>query len=233
MYDIVIIGAGPAGISAAIYAKRAGMNVIVLHYGISEIEKAKKIDNYYGFADGILGEELYKTGIKQANNIGIEVLEKEVIDIEFKKDSLFKIATPNEIYKSKAIIIATGNRRIKPNIKGIDELDGKGISYCAICDGFFYKDKNVVVIGNGEFAVNEAKSLSNVTSNIIILTNGMSCPQTEKFKIDRRIIKEIRGKEKVEYIEFEDGEKIKVDGVFIAEGVARRRKFCKKTRYNY
>ena len=82
MYDVTIIGAGPAGISASIYIKRANKNVLVLYSGISELEKASKIDNYYGFVNGITGKELYENGIKQAKNLGIEVLEKEIVDIE-------------------------------------------------------------------------------------------------------------------------------------------------------
>lgn len=228
MYDVIIIGAGPAGISAAIYAKRAGMNALVFHYGISEVEKASKIDNYYGFQDGILGDELFKTGIKQAKNIGVEVVEKEVIDIEIENDSVFKVILTNEFYEAKAVILATGNKRIKPNIKGIDEFEGKGISYCAICDGFFYRNKNVVVIGNGDFAINEANSLANVTENVRILTNGMPKPVTEKFEVDTRAIKEVNGEEKIEYIEFQNGEKMNVDGIFIAEGTAGGMNFARK-----
>ena len=228
MYDVIIIGAGPAGISAAIYAKRAGMNALVFHYGISEVEKASKIDNYYGFQDGILGDELFKTGIKQAKNIGVEVVEKEVIDIEIENDSVFKVILTNEFYEAKTVILATGNKRIKPNIKGIDEFEGKGISYCAICDGFFYRNKNVVVIGNGDFAINEANSLANVTENVRILTNGMPKPVTEKFEVDTRAIKEVNGEEKIEYIEFQNGEKMNVDGIFIAEGTAGGMNFARK-----
>lgn len=228
MYDIIIIGAGPSGISAALYAKRAGANVLVLHYGISEIQKANRIDNYYGFIDGISGEDLYRNGIEQAKNIGVDILAREIVEIKIEEDSSFRVFAPNESFEAKSIIIATGNKKARPNIDGIKELEGKGISYCAICDGFFYRNKNIAVIGNGDFAISEANTLSNITDNIEILTNGEEKPDTDKFKVDTKKIKGIYGNGKVEFIEFEDGEKIGVDGVFIAEGIAGGSSFAKK-----
>ena len=228
MYDVIIVGAGPAGISASLYAKRANMNVLVLYHGHSALEKANKIDNYYGFIDGITGQELYNNGIKQAKHLGVDVFEKEVIDIELSENTLYNVKTSDEIFKTKSVIIATGNKKVKPNIKGIEELDGKGISYCAICDGFFYRNKNVVVIGNGKFAISEADDLSNIVNNIKILTNGLEKPNTEKYEIDARKIKKIHGEFKVQSIEFEDGEIIPVDGIFIAQGIAGGSDFAKK-----
>ena len=227
-YDIIVIGAGPAGISASIYIKRSNKSILVLHSGISELEKAQKVDNYYGFINGISGKELYENGIMQAKNLGIEVLEKEIVDIEILENFNFIVKSTNEEFGAKAIVIATGNKKIKPNIKGIDEFDGKGISYCAICDGFFYRGKNVAVIGDGNFALNEAKDLENVAKNIKVLTNGQDVRFKDEFEIDTRKIKEIGGKEKVEFVEFEDGDKIKVDGVFIAQGIASGVNFAKK-----
>lgn len=227
MYDVIVVGAGPSGISSAIYAKRGGLNVLVLYNGVSQVEKADKIDNYYGFVDGITGEELYKNGIKQAQNLGIDVKNQEVLDIEMQEDFKYNVKTKEETYNTKSLIIATGNKRTRPNIKGILEFEGKGISYCAICDGFFYRGKNVVVIGNGDFAVNEAKHLANVVNSIKILTNGLEMPNNE-FETDTRIIKEIHGENKVQEIEFVDGSKIDVDGIFIAEGIAGGVNFAKK-----
>ena len=149
MYDVIVIGAGPAGISASLYAKRSNMNVLVLYNGESNLEKATEIENYYGFVDGISGKELYENGIKQAKNLGVEIRNEEVLYLE-KKQENFKVNTADNEYLSKTVIIATGNKKLKPNIKGIEEFDGKGISYCAICDGFFYRNKNVAIIGNGE-----------------------------------------------------------------------------------
>lgn len=147
MYDIIIIGAGPAGISAALYAKRANTKVLVLYHGETSLENAEKIDNYYGFPGGITGEDLYENGIKQAEELGVEIKKKEVIQIE-NLGNTFNVKTEDEDYKTKAIILSTGNKKVRPKIKGIKEFEGKGISYCAICDAFFYRKKNVAVIGN-------------------------------------------------------------------------------------
>ena len=106
-FDVIIIGAGPAGISACLYAKRAGLNVLVLHYGQSELEKANKIENYYGFTEGIAGKELCENGITQAKKIGTKIIEKEVIDIELNDEKYYTVKTVDKEYKSKALIIAT------------------------------------------------------------------------------------------------------------------------------
>ncbi|MBO4293126.1 MAG: NAD(P)/FAD-dependent oxidoreductase [Clostridia bacterium] len=226
MYDIIIIGAGPAGISASLYAKRAGANVLVLYYGESNLDKAEKIENYYGFVDGIDGKSLYENGIEQAKNLGIEVRNEEVLHIE--KVEEFTVKTTKGEYKSKSVIISTGNKKLRPNIKGILQFEGKGISYCAICDGFFYRGKNVVVIGNGDFAVSESDDLKNIANNVKILTNGLEMETSSDYEIVTKKIKEIHGEEHVKSIEFEDGEHLEVDGIFIALGKAGGSDFAKK-----
>ena len=218
MYDVVIIGAGPAGVSASLYAKRANLNVLIIYYGESNLEKATKIENYYGFIDGVSGVDLYNTGIQQAKRIGVEVKNLEVLGIDYMQDA-FNIKTESEIFETKTVILATGNKKVRPNIKGIEEFEGKGISYCAICDAFFYRNKNVAVIGNGKFAVNEAEELSHVVNKVSILTND--------FAVNTKRINSINGKEKVTDIEFEDGSKIDVDGVFVALGEAGASDFAK------
>ena len=226
MYDVIIVGAGPAGISAGLYAKRANKTVLVLYNGESNLEKAHLIDNYYGFESGISGQDLYQTGIEQAKNLGIDVKKEEVLYIQKEED--FKIKTEKQEYEGKTLILATGNKKLKPNIKGILEFEGKGISYCAICDGFFYRNKNVVVIGSGKFAISEANDLKNVTNNVKILTNGekMEIPTEFDTKIEK--IKEIKGDGKVREIEFEDGTSLAVDGIFVALGEAGGADFAKK-----
>ena len=204
IYDVIIIGAGPAGISASIYAKRANVDVLVLYFGESELQKAIKIDNYYGFEDGISGEELYKIGIKQAQNLGIEVLEKEIIDILPQNDNSYIIKSTDSEYIAKSIIIATGNKKIKPNIKGIDKFEGKGISYCAICDGFFYRGKNVAVIGDGKYALNEIEHLKNIVGSVKLFTNGEDVKVESDVEVDTRKINSITGENKVETVNFED-----------------------------
>ena len=231
-YDIIIIGAGPAGISASLYAVRANKKVLVLYDDKSSLEKTDKIENYYGFENGISGKDLYKAGIKQAENIGVDVKKEEVIKIEMisENDYNFLVNTSNNIYKSKVVILATGNKKNKPKITGIEKFEGKGISYCAICDGFFYRNKNVAVIGSGNYAISETNDLINIAKDITILTDGEKAPdfRADNVKVETRGIKEIKGNDKVEEIELTDGTDLKVDGVFIAQGVASSTDFAKK-----
>ena len=229
MYDVIIIGAGPAGISASLYIKRANLNPLVLYNDKSSLEKTEKIDNYYGFEKGIDGKKLYEDGIKQAENLDIEIKNEEVIKIEFEEDG-YSVTTANNKYNSKLVILATGNKKNTPNIKGIKEFEGKGISYCAICDGFFYKDKNVVVIGSGNYAISETNDLINISKEITILTNGNKAPEirADNVKVNEKEIREVRGNPRVEEIEFKDDTKLKIDGIFIAEGTAGSLEFAKK-----
>lgn len=225
MYDVTIIGAGPAGISASLYAKRANLNVLVLYHGESNLEKSSKIDNYYGFVEGISGESLYKNGISQSENLGVDIKQLEVVGIE-NVGKTYNVKTEAENFETKTVIIATGNRKVKPKIKGIEEFEGKGISYCAICDAFFYRNKNVAVIGNGKFAVNEAEELSHVANKVTILTNGLEKPECE-FEVNTNKISKIIGETKVTEVEFEDKSKIQIDGIFIALGEAGASDFAK------
>ena len=161
MYDVIIVGAGPAGISASLYTVRRNLKTLIIYKEKSALEKATKIENYYGFENGINGEDLYKIGIRQAQNIGAELIKDEVINIKIeysnrtmaKKQQIFRVQTLNNEFEAKSVILATGNKKSKPDIKNIDKYEGQGISYCAICDGFFYRNKDVAVIGNGDYAI--------------------------------------------------------------------------------
>ena len=226
MYDLVIIGAGPAGISASLYAKRANTNVVVLYNDESTVGEAKKIDNYYGFTGGISGENLYNNGIEQAKQLEIEVKKVEVLGVE-NLGKHFNVKTDRGNFECKAVILSTGNKKIKPkNIKGLKEFEGKGISYCAICDAFFYRNKNVAVIGNGKFAISEAQELSHVVNKVTILSDGLEGPNCD-FEVNTKKITAIKGETRVNRIEFEDGSNIDIDGVFIALGEAGATDFAK------
>lgn len=202
MYDVIIVGAGPAGISASLYTVRRNLKTLIIYKEKSALEKSTKIENYYGFENGISGEELYNIGIRQAKNIGAEIVKDEVTNIQINylngnidnKKQIFKVQTLNNEFEAKAVILATGNKKGKPNIKNIDEYEGKGVSYCAICDGFFYRNKDVVVIGNGDYAISEAMDLQNVAKSITILTNGRQSPEyrTENINVNTKEIREIR-----------------------------------------
>ena len=229
MYDVIIIGAGPAGITAGLYTKRANLNTAIIYKDESSLEKAELIENYYGFENGVSGKELYEKGIEQAKNLNIDVKNEEVVNIQIS-DNGFNIITDKGQYNSKALIFATGNKKNTPKIKGIKELEGKGISYCAICDGFFYRNKNIAVLGSGKYAISETNELINLAKEITILTNGDKAPEirADNVKINTRKIREVRGENKVEEIEFEDNNKLKTDGIFVAQGVAGSSEFAKK-----
>ena len=229
MYDVIILGAGPAGISASLYTKRANLKTLILYNDESGLEKASLIENYYGFKNGITGEELYNTGIEQAKNIGVEVLKEEVVKIENNIEHFNVVTTKNE-YQAKNLILATGNKKNRPKIKGIEKFEGKGVSYCAICDGFFYRNRSVAVLGSGNYAISETNELINIADNITILTNGKEAPEfrADNVKVDTKEIEEIDGEDKVEEVKFKDGTTIKTDGIFVAEGVAGSSEFAKK-----
>lgn len=242
IYDCIIVGAGPAGIQASIYIKRAGMNPIVFYKGESELEKAEKIDNYYGFENGISGKELFEKGIMQATNSGIEIKKEEILNIEMEDNLEFKVKSENDTYQAKAVILATGLKRIVPKIENIEKYINKGVSFCALCDGYFYKGKNVVVIGDGKNAIEEADVLKKVAKSVRILTSSeiKSINGTEQkvksitLKDDINECKSNNGESNQEEVnknkasDSNDSNEIQVDGVFIAEGIAGGFEFAKR-----
>ena len=228
LYDVIIIGAGPAGISAGIYLKRAKKNILILSNGKSALEKAEKIENYYGI-ESITGKELYNMGIRQAEKLNIPIQIDEVTNISYGDH--FVVTTANREYEARYVILATGTNRRAPNIKGIKEFEGKGVSYCAICDAFFFKNKNVVVLGNGNYAIHEAKQLKPVVKSVTILTNGKEMIQnrdSSEFEIEEEPIREFRGGNVIEEVEFENKNTKKIDGVFVAIGTATSTDLAKK-----
>ena len=228
MYDVIVIGSGPAGITAAIYSKRRNLSILVISKGNGTLQKAEKIDNYYGFENGISGKELYVNGIKQAKNLGIDFIEDEVINIEYINQ--FTIETVNSKYEAKAVILATGVSRNVPNIKGIKEFEGKGVSYCAVCDSFFYKGKDVAVLGDGHYAIHEFETLKPIASSVTILTNGNTMVENRdsSIEVNSKKIREFRGDTKLEKVEFEDNTIQNLNGVFIAMGTASSSDLARK-----
>ena len=228
IYDVIIIGSGPAGISAALYAKRRKLSVLVISKGKGALEKAEKIENYYGFPKGITGKELYENGIKQVKALNVDIVEDEVVFLTYTEN--FEISTVNSNYIAKSVILATGANRLTPNIKGIREFEGKGVSYCAICDAFFYKGKDVAVLGNGNYAIHEMEQLKPVVNSVTILTNGDEIVENRDVdvEVDSRKIREFRGDNKIQEIEFEDGKKQPISGVFVALGTASSNDLARK-----
>ena len=231
MENIVIIGAGPAGISAALYAERGNMNPLVINNGIGALEKAEKIENYYGLEQPLSGKELYERGIAQAKALGVRILDAEVLGIS--GFDTFTVKTTAGDFDTVSVILATGGKRSAPKIPGLKEFEGRGVSYCAVCDAFFYRGKEVAVVGNGDFALHEAEELRNVTQDVTIYTDGKE-PEFSRehpIAVNTMKIQAIEGDDKVSGLlmqsdtaaqdaEAPENSFYPADGVFVALGTA-------------
>ena len=188
VYDFLIIGYGPAGISAALYALRSGHSVQIVGYDGGALAKAHLIENYYGLATPVSGKELLETGKSQARQLGAEISEDQITDLFFD-GTLFVASSKEKQYSGRVCILATGAARKKQPFAGLSKLEGHGVSYCAVCDAFFYRQKNVAVLGSGEYALHEASELKQVASSVTILTNGneLEFENTDGFIIENLI----------------------------------------------
>lgn len=217
--DILILGKGPAGIQASIYAKRANLNPIVIGKDLGMSIRAQRVENFYGF-ESINGEELIEKGIAQAKNLGIEVISDEVVSLSFHEEG-FLVKTLSENYITKSFLFASGTHRNISRIRNVSKFEGKGVSYCAVCDAYFYKNKTVAVLGNSEYAASEVNALVDVCKEVYVFTNGLELDaQFDKraIIIQDKVIS-VSGDSKVESIELED-RSIEVAGVFVALGTA-------------
>ena len=229
MPHIIIIGGGPAGLSAAIYAVRAGMQTTVLYKDGGALGKTDKIENYFGFPEALSGAELLERGQKQAERLGAALVRAEVTGIEYAEHG-FAVKTTGDDFSADAVILATGSPRAVPNIPGVREFEGRGVSYCAICDAFFYRGKAVGVLGQGEYALEEARVLLPVAGSVTLLTNGTPAPAAlpEGLRVDARPLAAVEGGELVEQAVFAEGAPLPLDGVFIAYGTAGSGDFARK-----
>ena len=220
MPNIVIIGSGPAGVSAALYAVRAGVDTTILTKGPGALDRAEKIENYYGFAEPISGAELERRSIENAKRLGVNVITAEAVGLTYT-DKL-TVETVGADYLADAVILATGASRAVPRIPGLAGLEGHGVSFCAACDAFFYRGKDVAVLGSGEYALHEVQALLPVAGSVSLLTNG--APLTAQFppevKVYSQKVDAILGEKVVTGVQLSGGETLAVSGVFVALGVA-------------
>ena len=172
MYDVVIVGSGPAGLSAAVYARRAKLNVLVIEkagYSGGQIVNTSDVDNYLGL-QGIEGFEMAMKFREHAEYFGAEIIDGEVENIQEKDNGVYEVCLKNNHFiQAKAVIIATGANYRKLNITGEAENTGKGVSYCATCDGAFYRGKTVAVVGGGDVALEDALYLSNIAEKVYLI----------------------------------------------------------------
>ena len=220
MPNIVIIGSGPAGVSAALYAARAGVETTVLTKGPGALDRAELIQNYYGFAEPISGAELERRGIEGAKALGVQFVTTEAVGLTYM-DKL-TVETLAGDFPADAVILATGASRAAPHIPGLAGLEGHGVSYCATCDAFFYRGRDVAVLGSGEYALHEVQTLLPVVKSVTLLTNGS--PLTASFPPEVTVCPEkvnaILGEERVSGVELIGGKTVALSGVFVALGVA-------------
>lgn len=217
MKQLVIIGQGPAGISAALYAVRGGADVTVIANGAGALARAGLIQNYYGFENGISGRELIEAGVRQAEKLGVRMVRGELFGIEYAEEG-FAVKTSAGTLDAGAAVIACGTQRNTPPIAGIDAFDGRGVSYCAVCDAFFFRGKKVGVVGSGAYAASEYEVLKGVIQDVTALTNG-EAPQFS-LPCDTRKIARLEGGDALERVVFADGSAEAFDGLFIACGTA-------------
>ena len=228
MDDVIIIGSGPAGLSAAIYTCRGGLSTTVIGLDNSALQKAHLIENYFGFEQPLSGRELIKKGIEQARRLGAKIINSEVISVDW--DGIFTITTADTVMQSKTVIFTTGASRQKLRVKGLTEFEGRGVSYCAVCDAFFHKNKSVGVIGNGEFALHEVNELLNVASEVILFTNNNELQTVfpPYVKIIKTPISALFGGQKLEGVELADNTRISLSGLFVAIGTAAAADLARK-----
>ena len=219
-YDVIIVGNGPAGLSAALYTSRAGLSTLVIGKDQGALAKAERIENYFGMAEPISGCELVENTKIQARNLGADLGTDEIFHISWNQG--FTLEGRAGSYQAKAVLLATGSARKKADIDGISRLEGHGVSYCAICDAFFYRGRKVAVLGNEEYAVHELGQLLPVAGSAVLLTNGqeLQADATEGVPVMTGRILSIDGQEEVTGVTFEDGSRIELDGLFVALGSA-------------
>lgn len=227
-YDVVIIGAGPAGMTAAIYLKRAGINPLILEKDApgGTLNKTHKIENYPGYVDKD-GTTLAFRMYSQIEELGIDLKVEAVKSIE-KENDIYKIITDNNEYQTKYILIATGKIPRKLDAKDAEKFVGKGISYCATCDGALYKNKAVAVIGGGNSAMEAASYMSNIANHVYIINRSkiLRADEKEKSILENKNVEviydakvtEIIGDEKVEKIKLDNNQELDVSVVFVCIG---------------
>lgn len=228
---VIIIGSGPAGVSAALYARRGGADVTVITKGAGGLAAAEWVENYYGFAEPISGAELEQRGIAGAKRLGVRFETDEVLAIlPAVEGKGFCIEAVRTVYEADAVILAAGAPRKTLPIKGLREFEGRGVSYCAICDAFFYRGKRVAVIGAGDYALHEAEILRPHAALLSLLTNGEepALAMPDGIAVHTQRIVCIEGERRVQRIVFDDETVMDVDGIFMAIGTAGSMELARK-----
>ena len=245
VHDVVIVGSGPAGYTAAVYTARAGLAPIVLAGQLAAggaLMNTTEVENFPGFPEGIQGPELMDNMREQAEKFGADIRYEDVVAVNLEGD-VKAVATEDEVFYARAVILATGSEYRHMNVPGEEEFSGRGVSYCATCDGFFFKDRRLAVIGGGDSAMEEATFLTNFASEVVVV-HRRDALRASRVMAERALnnpkisfewnatVEEVLGDEAVTGLRLAstvDGStrEIAVDGVFVAIGHLPRTGFLR------
>ncbi len=232
MIDVLIIGSGPAGLSAAIYARRANLNVTVLeklYMGLGQVAESRQVDNYLGMP-GMNGYDMGEAFRRHANDFGAEFLEGEAAEIKKEGDIFCIVLKDGERLSARTVIYAAGAAHRHLGVVGEDVLAGRGVSYCAVCDGAFYRKKIVAVAGGGDTALDDALYLSEMCSKVYLIHRREEFRGAKATLLKLRekenvtilapaVINKVKGENKVSGIVLSDGSEIECQGLFVAVGM--------------
>ena len=243
-YDVIIIGGGPAGLTAGLYTSRARLHTLLIELGLlgGQMTTTEMIENYPGFPQGVMGEELSRLMEEQARRFGLEIINQEIAEVKVDEE-LKRVRTSEATYSCKALIVCTGAEYRRLGIPGEKEFTGRGVSFCATCDGAFFRDNRVVVVGGGDSALTEAIFLTRFVKELIIIHRRDALRATKiyqerafanpkiKFLWDS-VPGEIKGDQVVKSIvvrNVKSGEvrELETDGVFLFVGLVPRTPFLK------
>lgn len=197
IHDAIIVGSGPAGYTAAIYLARAGYKPIVIAGAISpggQLVNTTEVENYPGFPDGIMGPDLMDAMQQQAEKFGAEIVWDDVVSLDLKSDIKTVTCDQGDVYSTKTVLITTGAQVKKLGIPGEEEYSGRGVSYCATCDGFFFKDKPIIVVGGGDSAFEEADFLSRFGSTVTLIH------RRDSFRASKIMVDRAQANEKISFL---------------------------------
>ncbi|MCX8116465.1 MAG: thioredoxin-disulfide reductase [Desulfobacterota bacterium] len=243
-YDVIIIGGGPAGLTAGLYTSRARLQTLLIETGLfgGQMTTTELIENYPGFPEGVSGEELSRLMEEQAKRFGLETLTDEVVEVHLEGD-LRKVKTYGGEFRCRALIICTGTEYRKLGVPGEEEFKGRGLSYCATCDGAFFKDSRVAVVGGGDSALTEALFLTKFVNELLLIHRRDALRATKIYQeramshpkirfVWNSVVEEIKGDQVVRSVRVRDvktgeSKEIPIDGIFLFIGLVPRTTFLK------
>ncbi|MBR6740549.1 MAG: NAD(P)/FAD-dependent oxidoreductase [Clostridia bacterium] len=222
MYDCIIIGGGPAGLSAALYTVRAGLSTLVIARDGGTLGSVAHIQNYFGFASPVSGNELARATRENLLSMGCNFLDDEVTSLTFGADG-YEVRTARESFETPCVLLALGKGQSRTTVPNADSYIGSGVSRCAVCDGFFFRGRAVAVVGEGDYALSEASELTPLAASVTLMTDGKPIPESfiaSGLPCEGRKIVSLRVEEVLKAAVLDDGSELELDGLFIAQGSA-------------